>query len=282
LENYLSSSYQPNLDVDSHLQQSPTNGRRAPGSRHNGTDTPRDLDSRIKILELFTLHVLPRNEEWEYAREFISTSEVLDEERREHFLQTLEQLKDDKMSDSKREEDIQRERDEELSRQRQEEERRRAEEAQEEENRRQSEREGKGHKKTSSEIDYGIEKNHPNGKSASKSTKPASKAARDAISGRTTFSPPPHSPKQTRKSAKSTDMFKQARMLMAALQNLVKNMAQSMSANPMALLRTILFVVGIILAFSRRDVRDRLRRITGSGWEKVRNTVGMGVKVSYI
>jgi hypothetical protein len=187
------------------------------------------------------------------------------------------------MKDSKREDDIIRERDEELAKERREEERRRAEAAQEEEGRRPAEKDGKGHKKTSSEIDYGIEKTNPNGKSAAKPPKPANnKAARDAISGRTTFSPPPHSPKQTRKSAKSTDMFKQARMLMAALQNLVKNMAQSMSTNPMALLRTILFLMGIIIAFSRRDVRERVRRITGVGWEKVRNTVGMGVKVSYI
>lgn len=211
-------------------------------------------------------------------------SEVLDEERREAFLQTLQQLREEKMKDSMREVDIQRERDEELARQRQEEERGRAEEAQAEEEQRRAEKEGKGHKKTSSEVDYGIEKTNPSGKPASKSTKPASRAARDTIAGRTQFSPPPNSPKQTRKAttAKSTDMFKQARMLMTALQKLVKNMAQSLSANPMVLLRTILFMVGIILAFSRRDVRERLRRITGAGWEKVRNTVGMGVKVSYI
>ena len=50
----------------------------------------------------------------------------------------------------------------------------------------------------------------------------------------------------------------------------------------MLLLRFVLFLVGLVLALSRRDVKDRLGRITGSGWEKIRGTVGMGVKVSYI
>lgn len=57
-------------------------------------DTPKDLNSRIKILELFTLHVLPRNNEWDYARSFVSNSDILDEERREAFLQTLNELQE--------------------------------------------------------------------------------------------------------------------------------------------------------------------------------------------
>lgn len=251
----------------------------------NGTDTPKDLTGRIKILELFTLHILPRNEEWDYAREFISMSEILDEERKESFLQTLNSLREEKKEDNQREVDIQRERDAELERQRKEEVIRRAEEAaaEEEMSRSSSEKNAKAHKRTSSEVDYGIEKPHPNGTTKSQNGKAPSKLSKATSMGGTQFSPPPEKPNQTRKPEKQQrDMFKHARLLMQALQRLVKNMAESMSANPMLLLRTLLFLVGIITAFSRKDVRDRVRRITGVGWDKLRRTLGMGVKVSYI
>lgn len=89
LETYLSSSPHGNLDFSTALQ----NGNH---KRSNGMDTPKDLNSRIKILELFTLHVLPRNNEWDYARSFVSNSDILDEERREAFLQTLNELQEAK------------------------------------------------------------------------------------------------------------------------------------------------------------------------------------------
>ena len=73
---------------------------------HTGTDTPRDLNTRIKLLELYTLHVLPRNDEWDYAREFISMSEVLDDERKEAFLLALHSLKEEKEDAEKREEKL--------------------------------------------------------------------------------------------------------------------------------------------------------------------------------
>lgn len=59
-------------------------------------DTPKDLNSRIKILELFVLHVLPANLEWDYARSYISNSDILDEERRDAFMQTLNELQEAK------------------------------------------------------------------------------------------------------------------------------------------------------------------------------------------
>ena len=73
---------------------------------HTGTDTPRDLNTRIKLLELYTLHILPRNDEWDYAREFINMSEVLDDERKEAFLLALQSLKEEKEDSEKREEKL--------------------------------------------------------------------------------------------------------------------------------------------------------------------------------
>lgn len=142
-----------------------------------------------------------------------------------------------------------------------------------------------GHKRTSSEVDYGIE-SHPNGSAKARGgtkTYGKSKAAPTA-QGRTQLSPPAETPKQTRKppAQQSSDMFTQARLLMRALQNLVTNMASSMTQNPATAAKTVFFLLGIITAFSRRDLRERVQRITATGWQKVRGTVGMGTKVSYI
>ncbi|KAL1999089.1 hypothetical protein VTN02DRAFT_5069 [Thermoascus thermophilus] len=280
LETYLSSYGQPDLDIAAHLQTSPSGSRRRriPAS---GANTPKDLASRVRIVELFTLHVLPRNEEWDYAREFIRMSELLDEERKDVFLQTLEGLKEEKEQSSLRAAELQREKDAELERQMQEEEWRRAKEAAAAERVQQDH----GHKRTGSEIDYGIEKGHPNGAAKSRGSRSAEKSSGGKAvdsSGRTTFSPPPESSKHSKKVDKSHSRARQSRALITVLHNLLRSIGRTVSGNPMALLRTLLFMLGIIMALSRRDVRDHIRRITSTSWQKVRGTVGMGVKVSYI
>jgi hypothetical protein len=63
---------------------------------------------------------------------------------------------------------------------------------------------------------------------------------------------------------------------------MISNMTNQISQNPMGLLRFVMFLMGLIVALSRRDVKDRLGRLTGAGWDKIKRTVGMGVKVSYI
>ncbi|KAK5948379.1 hypothetical protein OHC33_010553 [Knufia fluminis] len=94
LETYLSSSPSASIDLSALNDSLTSNGTPAGSFQSNGLDTPKDLNSRIKILELFTLHVLPRNNEWDYARSFISNSDILDEERREAFAQTLTELQE--------------------------------------------------------------------------------------------------------------------------------------------------------------------------------------------
>jgi hypothetical protein len=288
LETYLSASSYPNLDISSHLIKSSS---RRLDYRTNGTDTPKELSSRLKILELFTLHVLPRNEEWDYARSFINNSDILDDERREAFLQTLQELQDAVDTEERADElKFRRERDEELKRQHDEEEKKRAHVAADdfcgtpEQN-------GGFHRRTSSEVDYGIEKSHPSGTSTSANADKTPGTAKPRTtpgpaSGRTQFSPPAETPKRrpVRKSPQpqSNDMLTQAWQLMRALQSLVQKMTGAVTSNPTTLFRTILFVLAILLAFSRREVRKRVRRILGSSWDKIRGTVGMGVKVSYI
>lgn len=258
----------------------------------NGADTPKELSSRLKLLELFTLHVLPRNEEWDYARSFLTNSDILDDERRESFLQTLQEIQDSLEVDDRAEElDFHRERDEDLKRQQKQDEIKRAEEgvdAMSEE----PVQNGTVHKRTSSEVDYGIEKSHPNGVSMNANADRiegkalAKPHTPPAPTGHAQFSPPPDTPKHrhVRKSpqSQSNDMFSQARQLIRALQSLVRNMAGAVTGNSTMLFRTFLFVLAILMAFSRRDLRERVKRITGNSWEKIRATIGMGVKVSYI
>ena len=211
-------------------------------------------------------------------------SEVLDEERRELFLQTLQALREEQKRNGEREAQIQRERDEEMARERMEAEKKRAEAAKEEEERLQKQKQtnGKTHKRTSSEVDYGIETSNPNNPSKIQATKVSTKSAKSTQSGRAQFPPTPHSPRAAKRQAGSSGIYNRATHIVAALQHLVGVLGQSVARNPMVLVRTVLFLMGLILAFSRRDVRDRVRRITGASWDKMRGTVGMGVKVSYI
>lgn len=272
---------QPNLDVASHLQNSPSGSRRR-FQRNGGTDTPKDLTSRVRIIELFTLHVLPRNGEWDYASEFIRQSEVLDEERKESLLQTLEELKEEKERGEQRAAELQRQKEAELERQMQEEEKRRAEAAQQEQT---------GHKRSSSEVDYGIEKSLPNGvtRPPNRSSKSAEKvngvragpsSGKSALSSASATSSSKKIIKKTEKT--SPRASRQARALYNLLRNILQSVRHTITEHPMAFLRTMLFMIAIIMALGRQDVRQRLRKLTNTGWQKVRGTVGMGMKVSYI
>ncbi|OAX84880.1 hypothetical protein ACJ72_00757 [Emergomyces africanus] len=286
LENYLSSYGQPDLDIAAHIENSPSGKRKQQASRANGTDTPKDLSARVRILELFTLHVLPRNDEWDYAKEFISLSEVLDDERKDAFFQTLENLREEKEQGVLRAAELQREKEAELERQRQEdeEERRLAAEQKAVAEKSHTAKLMNGHRRTNSEVDYGIENGNPNVGSPpsikNRNLKPATKAGRASTS--TTAGRSTESSKQIKKVDKPKSAMRQMRMVANLLITLLKNMGRSMSANPLAFLRTILVVFGVLMALSRADVRNRLRRVTDAGWQKIRGTVGMGVKVSYI
>lgn len=311
LETYLSSTAHPELDLSTHLSNALSNGHQ---SGMNGTNTPKDLTSRIKILELFTLHVLPRNGEWDYAKSILSNSDILDEERREAFMQTLHELQEasEKETLEQAEEDIFEETEEEFP-------------VQQEPTSgaslgapSQSQGASK-HQRTSSEVDYGIERAHPNGGHApAQQENTTSKAAKDtpltklppqptssspsaarspppppaaaasssaSTINRTHLSPPaqtPRRPTRKPKTASQNALLAQARALFLALSNLARNLAGTISKNPTAMLRFLLFVLAFVMAFSQRQVRERVRRVMDKSWEKVRGTVGMGVKVSYI
>jgi hypothetical protein len=253
LETYLSATATPTFDVASHMAAPASHNRRQ--SQHNGTETPRDLEKRIKLLELYTLHVLPRNDEWDYAREFITMSEVLDDDRKEAFLLALHSLREEKEDAEAREEKLRQQQREQMEERRRETEAARLEQSRAEDERRKREEENRRQPRGSDERF----RKPPQVSPTSRQQPPAKKNT----------TPPP-------------GFYNRASTVFANVQNLISNTAHQMTANPMALFRTFLFLLAFTLAIGRRDLRERIMRILRNAWDKVRRTVGMGVKVSYI
>ncbi len=277
LESYLSASSYPTLDLTAQFQDiNGSDSMRADHiSRSGGTNTPRDLNARVRIIELFTLHVLPRTGEWDYARNFINRSEVLDEESREEFLQTLQSLEDEDSKGQDQFEDSLLEQDE-LTKQ----EPLPAEETRSDSMETIRQKPFATHHKSESEQDYGIDKtpNPPDAPNVQSSPPKAISKSAKAIQTKQPRSSPTKSAGQTT----NTSIYRRSAVILSALQKLIKNMTEQVSQNPMSLLRFVLFLMGLIVAFSRRDVKDRMGRLTGAGWDKIKSTVGMGVKVTYI
>ncbi|KAL9032845.1 MAG: hypothetical protein Q9214_007786, partial [Letrouitia sp. 1 TL-2023] len=232
----------------------------------NGTNTPRELASRIKILELYTLHVLPRNNEWDYARDFIRMSNILDEENREAFLQALDGLEEESRPEYEREQESEQGDERQL-------------EIEQPENLHQSPAQSTSkntgiecrpdHQRSNSEHDYGIEES---GIIAPVIVPLASTLKPLRPTG--VKSGPVTSPRR-----RETDgIYRRGVAILDTLQRLIFNISHSLSRNPLALLRLVLFLVALILTLSRNDVKNRIRRITETGWFKIRQTIGMGLK----
>ena len=82
--------------------------------------------------------------------------------------------------------------------------------------------------------------------------------------------------------SRQSDLIKRSLYMMTMLQKLVSHSILKLSHNPTTLLRLIIFLIGFIVTFTRQDLREQVRKIIGRSWDRVRRTVGMGVKVSYI
>lgn len=284
MENYLAASSTPNLDISQRLDVSRSSSvsfrtRRSPSKGASGADTPRDLNARVKILELYTLHVLVRNNEWDYAREFISMSSVLDEERRDAFLQALQSLQDEKLESERAEREEKQRQDEQLQKDMEKARKLRADnEAKEqrriEEERARREREG-------SEIDYGVERTPSSaGTSRSRPKRPTTPASSSAVSRPAKSSA--RGGKKKSAAAASPGIGARAATILTNLQNVLGQMSATLRGNPMLLLRLLAFVISILIVLGKRDIRERVRRALATGWNKVKATAGMGVKVSYI
>ena len=280
LESYLSGSSSSNLESASPLNGSleeSSSEALANSISENRTNTPQSINVRIKIIEIYVLHVLPRNEEWQYARDFISMSGILDEERKEAFLQALQALEANRdvnggegvLQGNQYIQD-------------------------------QQEVGGQGLNSTSSteqlqryehkadthvrleDAKNRIMKIEPINKAMSAS---GTEAARDLTpTSKTKHAKNLTSPRPPSAVSRSdtASVYTRGLAMMAALQRLMMGATQTMPNKPMVLLKAILFLVSIALALGRRNIRDRIRGVTMRGWDKIKETGGMGVKVSYI
>ncbi|KAF2834402.1 hypothetical protein M501DRAFT_1001279 [Patellaria atrata CBS 101060] len=267
LETYLSAVSHPTFDISAHMDSSRGSLPGRPST--HGASTPRDLNVRLKLLELYTLHVLPRNDEWDYAREFISMSEILDDERKEAFLLALHGLREENDHAALREEELRKQQQEQLEQRKREAEARRAEEKKmEEEKLRQEELKRRRAPVSPGKDSTGKMNGAPRTGQGRQQGTPST-PSRSSKAVKKNVSPPP-------------GLYKRASTMFASLNTLIIDTATSLTNNPMALLRILFFILAFTLAFGRRDLRERIKRSLRDAWEKVRRTVGMGVKVSYI
>lgn len=241
---------------------------RSPAPGTSGANTPRDLNARVKILELYTLHVLLRNNEWEYAREFISVSSVLDDERREAFLQALQSLQEDQQEQERLEREEHQRQEEELRREVEEARRQRAENEARERKRVEDERA----RREASEKDYGVESSgsSSNG-NKSRQKKPQHRPNKPSISS-----------KRNGKAVVPATFTARASMMVTRLRSVIEQLAISLNSNPALLMRFLAFLVGFLVMLGHKGLRQRIQRVLGASWNKVMATAGMGTKVSYI
>ncbi|KAK4233793.1 pinin/SDK/memA/ protein conserved region-domain-containing protein [Achaetomium macrosporum] len=295
LENYLAAARTPNLDIYDRFSESTPRRYSSPaaGNQHrrgapSGADTPRDLNARVKILELYTLHVLPRNSEWDYAREFISVSPVLDDERREAFLQALESLREEQLAAERREEEERLKREEAIRRDIEEARRLRAENEAREKRRLEEERlkrerdaaESSAAKAT--EGDFGLDERAATPPTAGSKPKPPSSQSSTGSS-----MPRPRGPVPRRGSggsgnavvAPTPTLMSRASMVLDNLRLLVDEVAGAFKTNPYVLLRMLAFVIGLLLLLSRKRFRERIAGILEVSWGKIKATAGMGTKI---
>jgi hypothetical protein len=203
---------------------------------------------------------------------------VLDEERREAFLQALQSLQEEQMESERREKEERRYQEEQLKRDVEEARRRRIEN--EEREKREEEARNRRSEK-GSEIDYGVEDSPP---------RPGSSKSRSSVKGGSakggrslpSSSPTARSSVPAKNVKVPPSLLTRAGNVVTNVRKLVESMAGSFKTRPMLLMQMLAFIVGILVLLSRRDVKERVKSILGKGWGKVRQTAGMGVKVSYI
>lgn len=203
-------------------------------------------------------------------------SSVLDEERREAFLQALQSLQ---------EEQVEHERQEKEETQRQEDMLRRDIEmakkarAENEERERRRLEEERAKREGASEVDYGVEETP----SVAGSNKPRQPQPRTSSDSNRSARPPRSSlSKANSKAIAPLTITAQASIVMTRLRGIINQLAASLNANPMLLMRLLAFVMGFLIMVGNKAVRERVQRVVGASWGKIKATAGMGTKVSYI
>ncbi|KAK6442071.1 hypothetical protein LTR95_001690 [Oleoguttula sp. CCFEE 5521] len=234
-------------------------GVSTPISVHS-TSSPKALQVRQKILEVYALHVLPAVGEWEQAEQFLEGCGSLDEERREAFVEALKGLREEKEGLKVREKELKERR-----------EREEVEEAAERERKR---------------VEH--ERKRVETLENDRLAKEKAKAAAEATATKTPWSngsapkptptPVPGSSTSSRPVRKAPASRPPPANLYTQFTALLTTTRQNLKASP----RLIMFILAFLILALRRDIRIRLRRALADGWGKVQRTVGMGMKVSYV
>ncbi|KAL9101009.1 MAG: hypothetical protein Q9163_003694, partial [Psora crenata] len=281
LETYLSAAGPAELGLDSQVRPHSTlDGQSNSAAHHiNGTIGPRDFEIRVQIIEIYVLHVLPRNGEREYAKEFVTMCEWLDEERKEAFLQALSELAaEDTESHDEYEDALP------LHKQAPMEALKSSDITRTDSNVTIKPDPPSMHRLVNRENDFGIEETQLAPKAPMLQPlppdhfpEPTSRPVRKPLGDLPSRSSKPAASKSS-KVVSRPNVLKRSMAILGALQKTIANMTSHMSQNPMVLLRFVCFLMGLVIAFSRRDVRNRVGRLTGAGWERIKKTIGMGVK----
>lgn len=139
----------------------------------------------------------------------------------------------------------------------------------------QLERERKKGSVAGSEVDYGVDETRP-GSSRSKSSNTAKPTPKKKL--------PPTSPTARPPPARKLppSILTRASNVITNLRKLVSEMVVHFKTRPLFLLQFLAFIIGLVVVLGRRDVKERLNRVLGGAWGRVKSTAGMGVKVSYI
>ncbi|KAL7273653.1 hypothetical protein RUND412_003465 [Rhizina undulata] len=238
----------------------------APGVAHD--DDPKAISQRVRIIEFYILHVLPRVGEWEYAREFTQMSPELDEEQKEAFLSALDALRKEKEEAEEHSRQLQRQREEEL-----EFERRQQEEAQKRDvspaassssSRRQPSVDGRSRKSKASSV-----KGDAISEARANTKKPSSMKNKDKTNGVVS--------RNSAGRSKNPSLFRSTTALFSRLQS------QMYTAHGrFLLLRTVFMLAMVVWVTSKKRIREKIRKMLLIAWIKMTRTVGMGMKVTYI
>lgn len=228
-------------------------------------DDSKGISQRVKLVELYILHVIPRVGDWDYAREFTHTSPDLDDEQKELFHATLNQLQKE------------------------------AEEAERYSQELAMRREAQWEYERQQDLaDEAISVHSPapsvagsrtgsvvasTRRTSTNTTRPQRKRKPASVNG------PAKEGKVTANNGKVTATAKSdSRNLFATTTALLNRLQAQMNTaqGRFALLRTVIMLAMVVWMTSKRKVRERVRRLLMLAWIKTTRTVGMGMKVTYI
>ncbi|KAF3906224.1 hypothetical protein ABW20_dc0101770 [Dactylellina cionopaga] len=237
------------------------------------SDSPKALAQRTKLMELYILAVLPRVDEWDYAKEFTQMSPYLDVDKKENFLMALEALQREKAEQEARKLEEERAAAEAVEREQRLAEERLRESASASENRSRS-AVRKGDSKSQSGTIRSRRRSTARS-TASSDYRPVSRRSRsqkrflddsdDAISNVS------GAPRQNKNIFSQTTNF---------AGQVVKYVNHSVGAQKT--LQFAVFMMALVWALAKKSARSRLWRYLMFAWMKTVNTIGMGMKVTYV